>query len=1136
MKIHSKRLVLAATFAIAASCMAESNATVPFVDVSKLSTGKWVKIRTGESGIYEISYSKLKEMGFSDPSKVAVYGTGDSMRPDNFTDANGNRLYADDLPALSTFHFGDKLYFYGRGPGKISFRTNRANETTPYFSRDSRNIYSANGYYFLSEGRDDAKYVDVAESYDSEAGKEFSLFDYIYHEKDIYQNYNNSGQLFFGESFKDASSRSMNIPYSLPLADVGTPVSMECVFMHNNSTAGSTLTYGVGTAASAKVSATIANIASGTYYTYQTASPSSGMVTLPGKEGTINITYAPKGTPSGANLDYLLVGYKKMAGYQNDEAQFRGFVGMEGLPAGTYSMTSAPSDALVWRVDKSGNLEPLAIAELEDGGVNITLDSDIEAGSMLVSFSPSREQMQPEGWEEVKNQNLHAIEQSDLVIITLPQYTEFAKQLAQLNKGYDGSDVVYACTDEIYNEFSEGIPDPMAYRTFVKMLYDKSGDKLKNVVLVGDQRANILQADKPMKNDAIITYQSLESNMYDNTYAVNDIHGMMNDFEPESRSGQYIYQRDMQVGVASLPVHSESDCDVILDKISRFMTDDSFAYWLNNNIYLADAGDNDVHASYSDDIATRVGSYTNDAIAANKIYANNYQSGTSAERFINMFNQGAMHTIFFGHGGINGISHFFSGTDVGKFKNKHLGFMAIAGCEAAGFDQLKRGAPEKLLLSSPNGLICGLVSSRTAWASQNKNYMNHFTTAMYLERERKKGSRTIGEIYARSKSLSTSGNEFVYHLIGYPGLRFPTPTAICAVTDINGKGVEKNNDVYTLAAGGDVTLKGEIRAIGGDVLTNYNGKLVAKIYEAPRTSPIGHIVNTSAADEPLNITYDDAFVGMTEGEVKNGRFEFSVNIPALLGETEGMPSIRLSAYNPKDKAGSTGICRFNVVENNGTSGSTKDTTAPTIERFEVNSVANTRNHVNGAPTFYAEITDDSGVRLGASELTGGTKFLLDGRIISTDLTGFCEATEGGKRVALTLPMDEINSGHHTATLEVRDYSGNSTKSTIDFTVGLPGGEIAGNLTLREVALLDNATFDFDLTEGLSEARIYVNDKSGNTVYSTPFTGGTITWNGLDFNGQRVAEGMYSAYISGKTSDGKTFVSPVKEFAAFARKK
>lgn len=42
---------------------------------SILSSGKWVKIKTKESGIYKISFSDLAEMGFSNPENISLWGS-----------------------------------------------------------------------------------------------------------------------------------------------------------------------------------------------------------------------------------------------------------------------------------------------------------------------------------------------------------------------------------------------------------------------------------------------------------------------------------------------------------------------------------------------------------------------------------------------------------------------------------------------------------------------------------------------------------------------------------------------------------------------------------------------------------------------------------------------------------------------------------------------------------------------------------------------------------------------------------------------------------------------------------------------------------------------------------------------------
>ena len=45
-----------------------------YTQQSVLSTGRWVKIRVPSEGVYQLTSSTLKSMGFSDPSAVKLYG------------------------------------------------------------------------------------------------------------------------------------------------------------------------------------------------------------------------------------------------------------------------------------------------------------------------------------------------------------------------------------------------------------------------------------------------------------------------------------------------------------------------------------------------------------------------------------------------------------------------------------------------------------------------------------------------------------------------------------------------------------------------------------------------------------------------------------------------------------------------------------------------------------------------------------------------------------------------------------------------------------------------------------------------------------------------------------------------------
>lgn len=111
-----------------------------YVSHSVLASGKWAKIRIPESGIYQLTNDLIKKAGFSDPSKVKIYGYGGALLNETFT--QDDLIAHDDLKEVSTCSIGGKRLFYGQGP--ISWASTTASKRTV-------NPYSSYGYYFLTE-------------------------------------------------------------------------------------------------------------------------------------------------------------------------------------------------------------------------------------------------------------------------------------------------------------------------------------------------------------------------------------------------------------------------------------------------------------------------------------------------------------------------------------------------------------------------------------------------------------------------------------------------------------------------------------------------------------------------------------------------------------------------------------------------------------------------------------------------------------------------------------------------------------------------------------------------------------------------------------------------------------------------
>lgn len=107
---------------------------------SKLASGTWIKIRVPNDGIYQLTDAFIRQCGFSDPSKVRIFGYGGHLEDEALV---GSELVQyDDVPEVPTCIINGRRLFYGRGP--VSWTSATTNTRT-------RNPYSQYGYYFLSD-------------------------------------------------------------------------------------------------------------------------------------------------------------------------------------------------------------------------------------------------------------------------------------------------------------------------------------------------------------------------------------------------------------------------------------------------------------------------------------------------------------------------------------------------------------------------------------------------------------------------------------------------------------------------------------------------------------------------------------------------------------------------------------------------------------------------------------------------------------------------------------------------------------------------------------------------------------------------------------------------------------------------
>ena len=110
-----------------------------YAEHSVLREGNWAKISVAETGFYALTDALIKKAGFSDASKVKIYGYGGALQPERLT---GDYLTAtDDLKELPTCTMNGQRVFYGIGP--VNWNNKESLVRT-------RNLFSYSGFFFLT--------------------------------------------------------------------------------------------------------------------------------------------------------------------------------------------------------------------------------------------------------------------------------------------------------------------------------------------------------------------------------------------------------------------------------------------------------------------------------------------------------------------------------------------------------------------------------------------------------------------------------------------------------------------------------------------------------------------------------------------------------------------------------------------------------------------------------------------------------------------------------------------------------------------------------------------------------------------------------------------------------------------------
>lgn len=1077
---------------------------------SVLAEGNWIKVGVTKTGLYEISYDQLREMGFETPRNVALFGQGGRQVELDFVRGTSKQeIYKDDLRQLPVYHEGDKLYFYGLGTDWYEYSTT---SNVSYFVNKGLNIYSEKGYYFLTDSRNPEIMAETGATADQLTNSVAVAdgFWYTAHEQELNQGPFGTGQLFWGEDFSAGGSGRIEWAVELPGVIPGEQGYLTADFYkYKDDTI--ELAYGLVESPEEGYHNTIGTSNSSFY---EPAAPRFCTVRPTSDTQTIYMEVVGDRPSSNCRLDHWTLTYRRriptLEGMNQDHILFPDVDKSENR-----NVSVPNSDRIrVMQVSDPYNPELLKINPFgTEGRANFTASA---ANPTLLYFDVSKPQLQICGFESIPNQNIHAealAAKPFMAIVTTPEFYSDAERLAELHRTHLGQAVYVVTNDKLYNEFSSGHPDPMAYRAFVKLMHSANADspetQIKNLLIYGPLSRDVRTTDKiGTPNSRHIAMQNKPDKVpFDNRGDVSiafDFFGIM----MGEIGTRYLEMVDVNVGVGYLTVQNKTEADNVYEKIRNYITDDSFAYRINKVISSACEGDNNMHVDQGVSIGNLIKEYQRGGIPS-YILTDHTGYTEGGRRLQQLLDEGVIAWNYFGHSGMNRLgldAGFFTSATIAELRNRHLPFVTFGGCDLTLPDHNMRGIGEHVILDNPYGAIAGIVSTRQAWSNPNETMMRTFYRDWIHENPKYDSqgnmlplvqlskSQSIGEVYARMKSDIKLSNELVYFLAGDPGITVP-PVAR-----------EVSSEVST--SGKSLLCAGHESIISGDILKNgqpdadFNGEIVVRIMEPGIT--VGLYGVQSHGVNGKKVTFDDFQAAVGRAEVKNGKFQARVVVPASMRKYDNSQiRIVFGAYDHSQRLGASGENNIllSSFSDAGLPAPAEDTQAPAITGLAYNPELN---------TIEAEAIDDMAIATGNSPLRRpGCTLSIDGVAVGSSTSSFLRPSDDGKGLRMEFPLHKLPMGTHVATLEVSDAAGNTSHAEHRFEVTPAWASL--NLSMDNVAA--DGTVNFIVEGSLDNSvTLCILDSEGNEIYSRTGSPDEMSWNCKNKDYEPVAPGLYKAYV------------------------
>lgn len=1079
-----------------------------------------IKIATTQEGIYKIDLAFFAKAGLDasniNPHKIQIYGMpGGEIPQANSID------YPFSPQALSIFKQADAdeqlednefILFYADLAKNISFNANI--EQFEY----ATNAYADSLFYYVVIDSNEPQHI-IPSSQQVVSGAALSLdwhHNLYWHERDLV-NVFNSGRQWFGESFLSEKTQS----FSFDLEN--TLKSSEQIFLVNGflgqangeaSVASALNNFDLNDENFTPISEMFFPAGYPPFGDYVTSTASLSATVLNNAENlTIDISLkAVGGANSAGYLDYIFVQVPEENRFEGEQLILRN-VNYE-LNSAFKVMVANAGNSFIWNV--TNVIEPEQIPH-NVGTFNFER-SPSDSQTKFVVFEPLNT-FEPVFIEQINSFNLQQSANTDFIIISHPKFLKAARRLADHRSAHSGFSVNLVNLNDVFNEYGSGRKDVSGIRNYIKDIYQRSSGKLKYVLLMG--AASYDYKDRINNNSNYVPiYQSRSSINPLSTYASDDFYAFMDENE-----GYWEETNDnmdeMDLGVGRIPAKTIEEADNIVDKIIKYDSDPALlGKWRNELYFVADDEDNPngrINQFYGESeelVDYIVGNF--DYFNINKLFVGSFEQEVFAstqrspamqDAMNKMMDKGALIVNYIGHGAEETWTNeaILTSNMIGKWSNSnHFPLFVTATCEFGRHDNptIESGA-QKLLLKKNAGAIGLLTTARPVFAISNLKLSKAFYENSF---RRENGTpQKLGDIIKDTKNGSLDGvNNRNFILLGDPSMTLGMPKDQIIIDEI----FNESGPTDSLRSLEKITVTGHLENRGGQLLTDFDGALIAELFDKPVEKQ-----TLVAEEQKFNYELYENILYRGKASVKDGSFELTFYLPKEIDYKNGSGKFSLYAYDEDNLKDANGFkTDFSV---GGSFNSTiKDNIPPDLTIFLNDSTFINGDKVGSNNDLLIELYDDYGISISQNGLNNGIFYQLDDaeKVAVNDF--FYYDIDSYQKGSLEVQLPTLEEGAHQLKVGAVDIFNNPTERVIDFMV-VDGDQlnildfiVYPNPAKEEVTL----NFKHSRRGEDVEVTYHVIDAFGKMIFSDKFATSDSnrrdTWNLISDDGQKIRTGMY----------------------------